>query len=247
MSNIVHEPGQFKARITDWPIEERPREKLVRLGAASVSSAELIAILLGQGTPKLNVVALSQKLLRRFGSLEGLSEASLKELQELEGIGPAKAVTLLAAFQLHRNLKKEQAESRLVSFRNPAQVARIYQNVIGHVMQEYFYVVLLNARMERIMDFEVSKGSMERTIVHPREVFRPAVRNGAKGIILIHNHPGGVLEPSQDDLDITKRIIAGGEILGIQVYDHIIVTRNGYISLREKKYIKEKQWPIRKK
>ena len=98
-------------------------------------------------------------------------------------------------------------------------------------------MVLLNARMERILDYEVSKGTMEKTIVHPREVFNPAVRNSAKGVLLLHNHPGGVLRPSDDDLNITKRIVDSGVILGIEVYDHIIVTKDGYISLKEKGYM----------
>ena len=233
MTDRVNEPEQFKARITDWPLDERPREKLIKSGPESVTNAELVAILIGQGTPMLNVVSLAQKLLRRFESLVGLSRASLNELQEIDGIGPAKAVSLAAAFQLHRNLQKELAENNITTFRNPAQVARIYQNVIGHLEREHFYVILVNARMERIFDFEVSKGSMERTIVQPREVFSEAIRYGAKGIILVHNHPGGVLRPSEDDIKITKRLLASSEILGIPIYDHIIVTRDNYYSLKE--------------
>lgn len=233
MSDKVNEPEQFKARITDWPLDERPREKLIKSGAESVTNAELIAILLGQGTPKLNAVSLSRKLLRQFGSLEGLSRASIKDLQEVDGIGPAKAVSLTAAFQLHRNLQKELAENAITTFSNPAAVARIYQNVIGHLEQEHFYVILVNARMERILDFEVSKGSMERTIVQPREVFSQAIRYAAKGVILVHNHPGGVLRPSKADIDITKRLLVSSEILGIPIYDHIIVTRDNYYSLKE--------------
>lgn len=233
MSDKVHEPEQFKARITDWPVDERPREKLMKNGAEAVTNAELIAILLGQGTPKFNVVSVAQKLLRRFDSLEGLSRATIKDLQEIDGIGPAKAISLTASFQLHRNLQKELAEKEITSFRNPAQVARIYQNVIGHLDREHFYVILVNARMQRILDFEVSKGSMERTIVQPREVFSQAIRYAAKGVIIVHNHPGGVLRPSEDDLKTTVRLVESSKILGIPVYDHIIVTRDDYYSLKE--------------
>ena len=144
MPNKINEPRAYKSRITDWPVDERPRERLERLGPESVSSAELLAILLGQGTVQYNAVELSKMLLRRFKSLDALSNASLAELQEIKGIGPAKAVTLLAAFQLFRNLQQSKAEQEIMSFRNPAEVAKIYQPLIGSSKQEHFYVILLN-------------------------------------------------------------------------------------------------------
>ena len=239
MADRIHEPGKFKSRITDWPIEERPREKLVSLGAQGISTAELIAILLGHGTQKYNAVDLAKKLLREFHSLEALSNASLKEMQRIPGIGPAKAVTLLAAFQLYRNLQKEKAENELVSFRNPGQVARIYQPVLGHLQKECFYVILLDPVMRRIMDYKVTSGIMDSSLVHPREVFNPAVRNMAKGIIVMHNHPSGDLQPSDDDIKITERLVESGKILGINVYDHLIVTLDSYYSFRENGLIKD--------
>ena len=229
----INEPDQFKSRITDWPLEERPREKLLALGADAVSNAELIAILLGQGTPKMNAVELAKLLLRSFGSLEALSNASLAELQQVKGIGQAKAVSLMAAFQLYRNLQKEKAEREIISFRDPASVARAYQPVLGHLMQESFYVILLNTKLERIKDFRITTGTLDASLVHPREVFNPAVKYKAKGIIVLHNHPSGQLTPSAADREITKRLVQSGKILDIPVYDHIIITYDGYFSFKE--------------
>lgn len=231
--NKVNEPQKFKSRITDWPINERPREKLIQLGSEAVSSAELIAILLGHGTAKFNAVELAKKLLREFASLEALSDASLEEIQQIPGIGPAKAVTLLAAFQLYRNLQKQKAENEIVSFRNPKQVAKIYQSTLGSLQKESFFVILLNSAMKRILDFEVSRGTLDASLVHPREVFNMAVRNLAKGIIVMHNHPSGELKPSEEDIKTTERLVQSGNILEIPVYDHLIISENSYYSFRE--------------
>ena len=231
--NKVNEPQKFKSRITDWPIDERPREKLMQLGPQAVTNAELIAILLGHGTAKFNALELAKKLLREFKSLEALSSASLEEIQKIPGIGPAKAVTLLAAFQLYRNLQKQKAENEIVSFRNPEQVAKIYQPVLGLLQKESFFVVLLNSAMKRILDFEVSRGTLDASLVHPREVFNLAVRNLAKGIIVMHNHPSGELKPSEEDIKTTERLVQSGNILEIPVYDHLIISENSYYSFRE--------------
>lgn len=231
--NKVNEPQKFKSRITDWPVDERPREKLMQLGPQAVSNAELIAILLGHGTAKFNALELAKKMLREFKSLEALSGASLEEIQKIPGIGPAKAVTLLAAFQLYRNLQKQKAENEIVSFHNPDQVAKIYQPVLGSLQKECFFVILLNSAMKRILDFEVSRGTLDASLVHPREVFNVAVRNLAKGIIVMHNHPSGELKPSEEDIKTTERLVESGKILEIPVYDHLIISENSYYSFRE--------------
>ena len=233
MSNKINEPQAYKSRITDWPVEERPRERLEKLGPQSVSSAELIAILLGQGTPKYNAVELAKMLLRRFKSLDALSNASLIELQEIKGIGPAKAVTLLAAFQLYRNLQQEKAENEIISFRNPAQVAKIYQPLFGSSKQERFFVVLLDTAMHRILDFEISKGTLDSSLVHPREVFNPAIRFLAKGLIVLHNHPSGQCTPSEADIEVTTQLVKSGELLDIPIYDHLIITADKFYSFKE--------------
>ena len=229
----VNEPDQYASRITDWPLEERPRERLTAEGAENISSAELIAILLGQGTRKYNAVDLARKLLRRFGSLEALSDASLDELTQVDGIGPAKAVTLLAAFQLYRNMQKEKAENEITSFQNPGEVAKMYMPLIGHLKQETFYVILLDSALKKIRDFEVTQGILDASLVHPREVFKPAIRYSARGVIVLHNHPSGELKPSDQDIKTTEQLINSGKILGIPVYDHLIITQDGFYSFKD--------------
>ena len=225
--------NKIPSRITDWPLDERPRERLMKNGANSVSSAELIAILLGQGSAKNNAVDTAKHLLKEFKSLQGLANASLVELQKIPGIGPAKAVTLLAAFQLYRNMQHETAEQSIEKFTDPAAVADIYIPIIGHLKKESFYVVLLDSAKKKIQDLEVTRGILNESLVHPREVFNPAIRFNAKGLIVLHNHPSGVLKPSPDDIKMTDRLLQSGKILDIPVYDHLIITEKGYYSFRE--------------
>jgi DNA repair protein RadC len=224
---------KLSSRILDWPENERPRERLIKKGAESISSAELVAILLGQGSSQYNAVDLARHLIGQFGTLDGLAMASLTELQQVKGIGPAKAVTLLAAFQLYRNLQSERAEKQIITFKDPAAVAEIYKPLLGHLKKESFYVILLDNAMRRIADFEISKGLLNASLVHPREVFNPAIKHSSKGVILIHNHPSGVLEPSAEDISITKKLLESGKILEIPVFDHLIITDAGYFSFKE--------------
>ncbi len=223
----------YSKRITDWPKDERPRERLMKSGANSVSSAELIAILLGQGSAHNNAVDTAKHLLKEFNTLQGLANASLVELQKIPGIGPAKAVTLLAAFQLYRNMQHETAEQSITKFSEPAAVADIYIPIIGHLKKESFYAVLLDSKMKKIQDIEISRGILTESLVHPREVFNPAIRFNAKGLIVLHNHPSGVSKPSPSDRTITQRLIESGKILDIPLYDHLIIVENGYYSFRE--------------
>ena len=227
------------SRITDWPQQERPREKLIENGASAVSSAELIAILLGQGSVNNNAVDMAKMLLNEFKSLQGLANASIAELQKIPGIGPAKSVTLLAAFQLYRNLQKETAELTLEKFSDPKAVAEVYKPLLGHLKKESFYVILLDSAMKKISDFEITRGLLNASLVHPREVFNPAIKHSAKGLILIHNHPSGTLAPSDQDIRITNRLVESSVILGIPIYDHLIVTENGYYSFKENSLIPE--------
>ncbi len=223
----------IKKRITDWPKEERPREKLIRYGAEHISNAELIAILLGHGSQKYNAVETAHELLKTFGDLEGLAAASQKEMQDINGIGPAKALTLLAAFQLYRNLQSETAAKIPQAMSQPKMVADIYIPYLGDKKKESFYVLLLDAAMHKIRDVEVSRGLLTASLVHPREVFNPAIKYSAKGIILLHNHPSGQLFPSEEDIKITRKLVESGQLLDIPVYDHLIIARKGYYSFKE--------------
>lgn len=237
MTAKINEPAAFRSRITDWPLTERPREKLMINGTASVSDAELIAIVLGQGTSKYNAVETAKRLIREFNNLQGLADASLDELQRVAGIGPAKAVKLMATFQLCKNLERNRAENAITQFTSPAAVANIYKPIIGFLNMEVFYVVLLNSAMKRIADFEISKGILDASLVHPREVFNPAIRYSARGIIILHNHPSGELHPSDEDIAVTNRLVESGRILEIPVYDHLIITGSGYFSFRENDFL----------
>jgi len=224
---------EFSSRITDWPEDERPRERLIKNGAHSVSSAELIAILLGQGSVGHNALDTAKNLLREFKSLEGLANASLVELQKIPGIGPAKAVTLLASFQLYRNMQSEMAGKDIVTFKVPGEIAKLYMPIMSHLKTECFYVILLDTAMRKIADFEITKGLLNKSLVHPREVFSPAIRFNAKGIVVLHNHPSGTCQPSNSDIKITKQLRSSGDLLGIPLYDHIIIAEEKYYSFTE--------------
>jgi len=198
LPDIIHEKTQYRARITDWPVSERPRERLINYGLDFVSDSELIALIIGHGSKKFNAVETAKRLLREFKNLEGLADASMKELQRVSGVGPVKAVKLIAAFQLGKKLERNRAENHIVRFTRPSKVADIYRPILGNLKKEVFYVILLNSAMKRITEYEVSKGILDASLVHPREVFNPAIRHSARGIIVIHNHPSGDVLPSDE-------------------------------------------------
>jgi len=219
--------------ITRWPEGDRPREKLSLIGAENLSSAELIAILLSTGTHNMNAVDIGKELINKFDTLEFLSQASLEELQELEGIGPAKAIKLHAAFQLSRNMQKEKAENKIIYCKNPEDVAKIFIPQMGHLKQEIFSIALLDSAGKFLRDREITRGIINASLIHPREVFRVAIKEAATSVILVHNHPSGQLKPSNEDLSITRQLVAAGETIGIPVQDHLIIAGNDFLSLKE--------------
>jgi DNA repair protein RadC len=223
--------------IYEWPVGERPREKLIALGAQNLSNAELLAILIATGTDKLSAVELGKDLLAKFKSLENLASVSRAQLEEIKGIGTAKALTLQAAFQLSRNLHKEMAERRIAIFKQPSHVAEMFIPQIGHLRQEVFAIALLNSSGRFLLSEIITKGTLNASLVHPREVFRPAIQNSAASIILVHNHPSGQLQPSKEDLKITQQLVASGKIIDIPVLDHIILSDTDYLSLKEEGYL----------
>jgi len=227
----------MKQSITKWPVAERPREKLAQLGAEHLSSSELLAILIATGTVKQSAVELARALLNKFQTLENLSQASLEELQQLNGIGPAKAITLQASFQLSRNLQTETAENRLIFFRNPADVASVFIPKLGHLKQEVFAIAMLDSAGKYVHSRELTRGTINASLIHPREVFRPAIKEAAASLILIHNHPSGQLSPSEEDLLVTQKLVETGEMVGIPVRDHLIIAGDKYLSLHEAGYL----------
>ncbi len=219
-------------KITRWPAKERPRERLLQHGPQPLAEAELLGILLGKGTRKKTAVDLARELLDQYQSLQKLFSRSPSELMKVKGIGSAKAATLSAAFELVRRIQS-QRESPKVSFKRSADVATHYLPLMRDLRKEVFKVILLNRANRLIKDVTISEGTLEASIVHPRDVFREALLEPAAGVILIHNHPSGNSSPSEEDLRITKQLIEAGRLLGIKVYDHIILAGESYRSLAD--------------
>ena len=207
------------AKIKDIPKVDRPREKLEKYGPEKLSDAELLAILLRTGTKDLNVIKLSQKILQKFKE-EGVSEAAVEELKKVHGLGAAKACEIVACFELGRRKLKGKKTSILLS---PKDVWERMEDIHGS-RREHFVVFYLDNRSQEIKREIISVGTLDKSLVHPREVFESAIKHNAASIILAHNHPSGDVEPSQDDIEITKKLIHAGKILDIRVVDHVVVT-----------------------
>ena len=222
-------------------MSERPRERLANCGANSLSPAELIAILLRTGLKGVNVVDVAKQMLAKFGTLEKLAKASIVELRTIKGVGPDKAVTLVAAFNLAKRMADE-IRLEPVMCDTPEIVARLLREDARLAGVETFRVLLLNTR-RRLMDIQtVSNGTLDTILVHPREVFRGAIASNASAIIIAHNHPSGDPAPSEADIKVTRDLIRAGQLLKIEVLDHVIVGRatperpKDYSSLRELGY-----------
>lgn len=220
--------------VRDLPKEERPRERLVKYGESALSLQELLQIILRTGNKGESVVALAQKLLTHFGNLQNLKEASIEELMSIKGIGLAKAVQIKAALELGRRaeITLERKQKKIIT---PQDVFKLMKSKLKDYSKEHFYIISLNSRNAIIS--EISIGTLNASLVHPREVFAEAIRQRANSIILVHNHPSGDPTPSKDDIKITKKLKEAGKILGIEVLDHIIITRNSYLSFKNKNLI----------
>ena len=218
----------------------RPREKLAEKGVDALGADELVAILLRTGTKGTSVIAVAQDLLREFGTLNTLAQATVDELRRIKGIGPDKAVTLIAAFKLARLMAQEIQESALLE--SPGSVADLMREDFREQSVETFFVVLLNTRRRLIRKQRISQGTLDTLLVHPREVFRAAISANAAALILAHNHPSGDPTPSEADIKVTRDLIRAGQLLRIDVLDHVIVGRpcpgrdTDFVSLRELGY-----------
>jgi DNA repair protein RadC len=228
-------------RLKDQPVSERPRERLAALGADALSHAELIAILLRTGLKGMNAVEVGKQLLHKFGTLQALAQAGVEDLQKVKGIGRDKAVTLVAAFALARKMAGElQYESPVLD--NPETVVRLLREFNLAKNVETLQVLLLNTRHKLIRVEEISNGTLDTILVHPREVFKSAIAANAAAIVLAHNHPSGDPAPSEADVKVTRDLIRAGQLLKIEVIDHIIIGRataeraKDYSSLRELGY-----------
>jgi DNA repair protein RadC len=219
--------------IHDLPAEERPRERLRKLGPDALSSVELLALIIGRGIPGRSVLTIAHELLKQFKSVKGVSEATIEELSAVKGIGAAKAAQLKAAFELGR---RQDLYDEPVTFEitTPRAVVKAIRASIQDKAKEHFKLLLLNTRNRIIGIAAISTGTANASLVHPREVFKAAISHGAASVVLAHNHPSGNPEPSDDDVSLTRRLVEAGRLLGIEVLDHIIVTHKDSISFKEK-------------
>ncbi len=222
--------------IRDFPNDERPRERFVKQGPESLANHELLALLIQTGSKNESVLTLANKLLVHFDGLRLLKDASLDELKEMKGIGTAKAIQLMAAIELGRRVSNLEFTDRYC-IRSPEDAAKYMMNEMRFLTQEHFVCLYLNTKNQVMHKQVVFIGSLNASIVHPREVYKEAFRRSAASIICLHNHPSGDPSPSREDIEVTKRLVECGKIIGIDLLDHIIIGENKFISLKEKGYV----------
>lgn len=222
--------------IKHLPKLERPRERLNQLGPGALSIQELIAIILRIGTTGVSAVELANRLLVRFENLKALAQASIDELSSIDGMGEAKAISLKAAFELGMRLNSSSGSIRRV-IKKPVDIYNLLADEMRLLAQEIFKVVILNTKNEVIKIETVTIGTINTNIIHPRELFRPAIRANANTVILIHNHPSGDPEPSREDILITKKLIDASRIIDIEIEDHVIIGDGRFVSMKEKNLI----------
>src|SRR3989338_2225981 len=221
-------------KIKDLPKSDRPREKLVAKGAENLKDSELLAILLRTGKAGKNVIEIASQILSKY-SKKRLLQMTCDDLSKISGIDSAKATTLLAAFELSKRAL-EVDDTNLPTIVTPKDVMAQLTD-LRHNKKEHFIALYLNARNQLVHKETISMGTLNANLVHPREVFEPALKHSAAGIMVAHNHPSGDPKPSEDDLEITKRLVEAGKIMGIEVVDHVIVTKNSYLSFKEERLI----------
>ena len=227
---------QIREPIKSWPKYERPREILLEKGPDHLSDAGLIAILLRSGTAKKDAVHLARELLGRFGGLSGLLRTPKKDLEEIKGMGPAKISQLMAALEIiKRQLRDRLKKSDILTFENPQIVFDYLQSSMGAYKKEVFKVLYLNAGNQLIDDEDLFQGTLNESAVYPREVAKRALEKNAYSIIIAHNHPSGLLQATDRDISITRKLIKALKTVEIKVLDHVIVTGNGCLSMRLEK------------
>ena len=218
--------------IHDLPVSERPRERLQKFGAEALSIQEILALILGRGIAGESVTVTAQRLLSRFGSIKGIGGASLEELTTVKGIGLAKASQIKAAFELASRLDRAQETDNKPTVKTPDEVFNLVKSSLKDKKKEHFLALLLDTRSQLIKSAEISIGSLDSSIVHPREVFKEALAASAASVIFVHNHPSGDPQPSEDDIKLTKRLAEAGEVMGVEVLDHVIIGNKKFLSLK---------------
>ena len=225
--------AEYRPMIRDLPVDERPRERLAHAGEGALSMAELLAIILGTGVGGESALALATRLISRYGGLPGLARASFTELRAEKGLGPAKTAQLKAALELGRRMLMIAPEDRFV-VRSPADVAQLLMAEMSHLEQEHFRVLYLDTRNRLLGSETVYVGSLNASHIRVSEVFREAVKRNCASIIVVHNHPSGDPTPSPEDVEVTRQLVAAGNLLDIEVLDHLIIGQQRFVSLRER-------------
>src|ERR687891_638969 len=222
-----------ESRVSEWPENDRPRERMYWNGPTALADAELLALQLGSGRRGRTAVEVAREMLAAYGSLAGVAAREVAELARLPGLGRAKAARLASAFELTRRLRARTPGSR-TPLGGPAEVHAAFGPLMEHLPREVFRVALLDAQNGLLRDLVVSKGTLSSSLVHPREVFKPAILESAASIILLHNHPSGDPTPSREDVRLTRQLVECAQLLDLRIHDHVIVGRGKYVSLAEK-------------
>lgn len=221
----------YHLRIKEWPEQERPREKMFSLGPRFLSDAELLAILIGSGTKNATALDIAKKMLVDYNGLTNVASKNTREITRLKGVGNARGARLLAAFEIGRRI--ESKTNYRQKFSCAKDVVQYYLPTLRHLKYEVFRAMLLDNGNKLIKDVEITKGTLNASLVHPREVFKEAIDHLAAGVIVIHNHPSGNINPSKEDIDVSYQLKKAGEIVGIPVIDHLIVAGDAYFSFAD--------------
>ena len=224
---------EYPTAVRQMSEEDRPRERLARLGTEALRDAELLAVLFRTGTREVGAVALAERVLRHFDDLRGLARASLEELQQVKGIGKVKAVEIKAALELGKRLAVHKGPGRF-RIRNDGDVAELLMLELKEYETEHFVAVLLNTKNEVLKKLSISQGGLDGTVAAPRDVFRQAVREGASAVVVAHNHPSGDPEPSRADISLTEQLVQAGDLLGIPLMDHVVFGDGRHVSMKER-------------
>ncbi|MEK3731412.1 MULTISPECIES: RadC family protein [Paenibacillus] len=219
--------------LRDIPHDERPRERMMRYGASALSHAELLAILLRTGTHRESAVHIAQRLLKEAGGIRQLVDLSIEEITQIKGIGTAKAIQLKAGVELGRRLAASRNVEPVI-IRSPHDAAELLSEQMRYLQKEHFVCLFLNTKNHVIAQETLSMGSLNASIVHPREVFRAAIKCSSASLVCAHNHPSGDPTPSPEDISMTARLVEAGRIVGIDVLDHLIIGDGTFVSLKER-------------
>lgn len=228
--------SEVQVMLKDVPLADRPRERMLEHGSGHLSNQELIAILLGSGSKNESVMNLSQRLLIHFEGLDLLKDATIEELTAIKGIGTAKAVLIQAALEIGKRIHQMKPPERYV-IRSPEDGADFVMEELRGLKQEHFICLFLNTKNQVLHRQTIFIGSLNASIVHPREVYKEAVKRSAASLICIHNHPSGDPTPSQEDINVTRRLAESGKMIGIELLDHLVIGDRKFVSLKEKGYL----------